>query len=333
MPANYRIVRDTDACSTHGNSIVLSAPCALSIYTQLHFPWNLTEVQRAAYRRWILLPACHTGKLRSRKATVGGSHWGALLVFLGAVAGTQDKTSKMHVREKRRSRRKAEGKQQKALAREYFEAEKSICEDRRQKNAFAAAWQESDSEGDSWEKHGKGMGGKHPIQAGRAGGRGHGQAGSARRYTAVRDSGGENHLWPEVVEGEESSRNNRNIVRSEKTGNKPNCMGTGAGRASCQRGSREKGGFSRRGATSRGWRDSPLHVPKGSRSRGDPGLSSTATQTKRLQHLTRSPATALAESQRSITAKITKACYKAPLHKPMRSAHITCTSAAWPESL
>lgn len=65
-------------------------------------------------------------------------------------------------RESRGSRQKAEGKQQKASARGYCEAEKAIRKDRREKNAFAAAWQESDSEGDGLEtreKLGKGMGG------------------------------------------------------------------------------------------------------------------------------------------------------------------------------
>lgn len=67
----------------------------------------------------------------------------------------------MHFRENRGSRRKAEGKQQKVLVRGYFEAENSICKDRREKNAFAAAQQESDSVDDgleTWEKHEKGTG-------------------------------------------------------------------------------------------------------------------------------------------------------------------------------
>lgn len=38
LPANYQIVRDTDACATHSNSIVLSALYILSIYTQIYFP-------------------------------------------------------------------------------------------------------------------------------------------------------------------------------------------------------------------------------------------------------------------------------------------------------
>lgn len=89
----------------------------------------------------------------------------------------------MPFRESRGSRRKAEGKQQKASARGYFEAEEAIRKDRREKNAFAAAWQESDSEGDGLEtreKLGKGTGwGKCQRQAGRAGETGRGQALSA----------------------------------------------------------------------------------------------------------------------------------------------------------
>lgn len=57
----------------------------------------------------------------------------------------------MCFRENIGSRRKSKGKQQKALARGYFEAEKSICRDRREKNASAAARQESDSGNDGLE--------------------------------------------------------------------------------------------------------------------------------------------------------------------------------------
>lgn len=65
-----------------------------------------------------------------------------------------------------------------------------------------------------------------------------------------------------------------------------------------------------------GLRSARQHVPRGSSTRcppcarGDPGLSSTATQTRRLQHLTRFPAASLAKSQRSIAAKMIKACYR-----------------------
>lgn len=48
-------------------------------------------------------------------------------------------SGEMHSRVGRGSRSKVQGKQQKVLARRYFEAEKSICRDRREKNAFAAA--------------------------------------------------------------------------------------------------------------------------------------------------------------------------------------------------
>lgn len=44
----------------------------------------------------------------------------------------------MHFRVGRGSRRKAQGKQQKVLMRP-LEAKKSICRDRREKNAFVAA--------------------------------------------------------------------------------------------------------------------------------------------------------------------------------------------------
>lgn len=48
-------------------------------------------------------------------------------------------SGEIHFRVGRGSRRKVQGKQQKVLVRQYFEAEKSICRDRREKNAFAAA--------------------------------------------------------------------------------------------------------------------------------------------------------------------------------------------------
>lgn len=48
-------------------------------------------------------------------------------------------SAEMHFRVGRGSRRKAQGKQQKVLTRGDFEAEKSICRDRREENAFAAA--------------------------------------------------------------------------------------------------------------------------------------------------------------------------------------------------
>lgn len=63
-----------------------------------------------------------------------------------------------------------------------------------------------------------------------------------------------------VVEREGGGKNNRNIERSEKNNNKPNCTGTGEGMASCRRGSTERGGLRGRGAISRGWRDSPLRA-------------------------------------------------------------------------
>lgn len=78
----------------------------------------------------------------------------------------------MPFRESRGSRRKAEGKQQKASARGNFEAEEAIRKDRREKNAFAAAWQESDSEGDGLEtreKLGKGTGWGKMSKTGRSG--------------------------------------------------------------------------------------------------------------------------------------------------------------------
>lgn len=54
-----------------------------------------------------------------------------------------------------------------------------------------------------------------------------------------------------VAEREGGGSNNSNSEKSKKTSNKPNCMGTGEGKASCRRG---------RGAISRGWRESPLHA-------------------------------------------------------------------------
>lgn len=54
-------------------------------------------------------------------------------------AADMRQSAEMHFRVGTGSRRKAQGKQQKVLTRGYLEAEKSICRDRREKNAFAAA--------------------------------------------------------------------------------------------------------------------------------------------------------------------------------------------------
>ena len=123
-------------------------------------------------RRQIAQPKSHLQWELSRSSAC---------IFVGCCRDMRQ-DGEMHFRKSRESRRKAKGKQQKAVARGSFEAEKSICKDRREKNAFAAARQEGDSEGDgleTWEKHGKGTREKHQTQAGSAGETGHGQAGSA----------------------------------------------------------------------------------------------------------------------------------------------------------
>lgn len=105
-------------------------------------------------------------------------------VFGGCCRHTRQ-DGETHSRKNRGSGRKAKGKQQKAWVRGYFEAEKSICKDRREKNTIAAARQESDSQDDgleTWETHGKGTGrGKRQTEAGQAGEMGQGQAGNAWR--------------------------------------------------------------------------------------------------------------------------------------------------------
>lgn len=85
----------------------------------------------------MLLPACHAGKQHSDTHCL----WEPLsssACIPGGCCRDLGQNGEMHFRVGRGSRRKAQGKQQKVLMRP-LEAKKSICRDRREKNAFAAA--------------------------------------------------------------------------------------------------------------------------------------------------------------------------------------------------
>lgn len=95
----------------------------------------------------------------AKKPLLVGDMEGLCLHF-GGLLKARRQDEKMHFGEKRESRQRAKGKEKTTLARGHSEGEKSICKDRKEKNAFAAARQQSDSEDGGLEKHGKAMEGK-----------------------------------------------------------------------------------------------------------------------------------------------------------------------------